>query len=45
MTDPASVTDRVDVTDRALLSGAAVTAFRLNGQFLALAERLARPAG
>jgi DNA-binding MarR family transcriptional regulator len=30
---------------QALLSGAAVTAFRLNGQFLDVAERLARPAG
>jgi DNA-binding MarR family transcriptional regulator len=28
-----------------LLSDAAITAFRLNGQFLALAEDLARPAG
>jgi DNA-binding MarR family transcriptional regulator len=28
-----------------LLSAAAVTTFRLNGQFLALAEELARPAG
>ncbi|SEL54063.1 MarR family winged helix-turn-helix transcriptional regulator [Rhodococcus maanshanensis] len=28
-----------------LLSGAALTAFRLNGQFLAVAEQLARPAG
>lgn len=29
----------------ALLSGSALTVFRLNGQFLALAEGLARPAG
>ncbi|MFI6433459.1 MarR family winged helix-turn-helix transcriptional regulator [Rhodococcus oryzae] len=29
----------------ALLAGAALTAFRLNGQFLAVAEQLARPAG
>jgi DNA-binding MarR family transcriptional regulator len=28
-----------------LLSAAAITTFRLNGQFLALAEELARPAG
>lgn len=28
-----------------LLSGTALTAFRLNGQFLAAAERLARPVG
>jgi DNA-binding MarR family transcriptional regulator len=28
-----------------LLSGAALTVFRLNGQFLAVAEELARPAG
>ncbi|WP_059009768.1 MarR family winged helix-turn-helix transcriptional regulator [Streptomyces specialis] len=28
-----------------LLSGTALTAFRLNGQFLSVAERLARPAG
>jgi DNA-binding MarR family transcriptional regulator len=31
--------------DQELLSAAALTAFRLNGQFLDLAERLARPAG
>ena len=31
--------------DQELLAGAALTAFRLNGQFLALAEQLARPAG
>jgi DNA-binding MarR family transcriptional regulator len=31
--------------DRVLLGDAAVTVFRLNGQFLALAEELARPAG
>jgi DNA-binding MarR family transcriptional regulator len=31
--------------DQELLSGAALTAFRLNGQFLEVAERLARPAG
>jgi DNA-binding MarR family transcriptional regulator len=30
---------------RELLADAAVTVFRLNGQFLALAEELARPAG
>jgi DNA-binding MarR family transcriptional regulator len=38
----------VDADPRAaqtLLSGAAVTVFRLNGQFLAVAEELARPAG
>jgi len=29
----------------ALLSGAALTVFRLNGQFLGVAEELARPAG
>ncbi|AXK37538.1 MarR family transcriptional regulator [Streptomyces armeniacus] len=28
-----------------LLSGSALTAFRLNGQYLSVAERLARPAG
>ncbi|MFD9941988.1 MarR family winged helix-turn-helix transcriptional regulator [Nonomuraea sp. NPDC059023] len=28
-----------------LLSGSAITSFRLNGQFLAIAEELARPAG
>lgn len=28
-----------------LLSGSALTVFRLNGQFLSVAERLARPAG
>ena len=28
-----------------LLSAASITTFRLNGQFLALAEELARPAG
>ncbi|MEU5842670.1 MarR family transcriptional regulator [Rhodococcus sp. NPDC047139] len=32
-------------TEVELLSAAAVTAFRLNGQFLALAETLARPVG
>ena len=32
-------------TEQELLSGAALTVFRLNGQFLALAEELARPAG
>ncbi|WP_419996751.1 MarR family winged helix-turn-helix transcriptional regulator [Streptomyces boninensis] len=31
--------------DADLLSGAALTAFRLNGQFLAVADRLAEPAG
>jgi DNA-binding MarR family transcriptional regulator len=31
--------------EQELLSGAALTVFRLNGQFLALAEELARPAG
>ncbi|WP_432745326.1 MarR family winged helix-turn-helix transcriptional regulator [Streptomyces sp. JH002] len=30
---------------QALLSGTALTAFRLNGQFLSVAEGLARPAG
>ena len=31
--------------DQELLSGTALTVFRLNGQFLAVAEELARPAG
>jgi DNA-binding MarR family transcriptional regulator len=31
--------------DQDLLSAAAITTFKLNGQFLALAEELARPAG
>ncbi|AWK75070.1 MarR family transcriptional regulator [Rhodococcus oxybenzonivorans] len=31
--------------EQELLSGAALTTFRLNGQFLAVAEDLARPAG
>lgn len=31
--------------DQELLAAAALTAFRLNGRFLDLAERLARPAG
>jgi DNA-binding MarR family transcriptional regulator len=31
--------------EQELLSGAAITAFRLNGQFLGVAEELARPAG
>jgi DNA-binding MarR family transcriptional regulator len=31
--------------EQELLSGAALTAFRLNGQFLGVAEELARPAG
>ncbi|TCN49478.1 DNA-binding MarR family transcriptional regulator [Rhodococcus sp. SMB37] len=34
-----------DHTDQDLLSGVALTTFRLNGQFLALAEMLARPVG
>lgn len=32
-------------TDQELLSAAALTSFRLSGQFLALAEQLARPVG
>jgi DNA-binding MarR family transcriptional regulator len=32
-------------TDPELLTGAALTVFRLNGQFLGIAEDLARPAG
>lgn len=32
-------------TDQELLSGTALAVFRLNGQFLAVAEELARPAG
>jgi DNA-binding MarR family transcriptional regulator len=32
-------------TEQGLLSAAALTAFKLNGQFLALAEDLARPVG
>jgi DNA-binding MarR family transcriptional regulator len=32
-------------TDQDLLTGAALTVFRLNGQFLGIAEDLARPAG
>ena len=35
----------VRAPERDLLSSAALTTFRLNGQFLALAEGLARPAG
>jgi DNA-binding MarR family transcriptional regulator len=31
--------------DQELLAGVAITSFRLNGQFLALAEELARPVG
>jgi DNA-binding MarR family transcriptional regulator len=38
------MTDRLR-TDQDLLSGAAITSFRLNGQFLALAETLTRPVG
>lgn len=38
-------TDGRTATDQELLGAAAVTVFRLNGQFLALAEELARPAG
>ena len=34
-----------ETSDQALLSDAALTSFRLNGQLLALAEELARPAG
>jgi DNA-binding MarR family transcriptional regulator len=33
------------VTPQELLSGAALATFRLNGQFLGVAEELARPAG
>jgi DNA-binding MarR family transcriptional regulator len=33
------------VNDQELLSGAALAAFKLNGQFLAVAEELAAPAG
>lgn len=33
------------MTPKELLSGAALATFRLNGQFLGLAEELARPAG
>ncbi|MFC9996348.1 MarR family winged helix-turn-helix transcriptional regulator [Nocardia sp. NPDC127526] len=32
-------------TDQELFSTAAITSFRLNGQFLAIAEELAKPAG
>ncbi len=32
-------------TEQELLSGLALTSFRLNGQFLALAEEMARPVG
>ena len=48
MTGPASGATAPDQATRHaqdLLSAAAITAFRLNGQFLALAEDLARPAG
>ncbi len=48
MTGPAgSATEPDQATRHAqdMLSTAAITAFRLNGQFLALAEDLARPAG
>ena len=36
---------RADPDVQRLLSGAALTAFKLNGQFLDVAEELARPAG
>ncbi|MEU8825934.1 MarR family transcriptional regulator [Streptomyces sp. NPDC048636] len=41
------MTDGVDEAERvpALLSGTALSVFRLNGQFLAVSERLSRPAG
>jgi DNA-binding MarR family transcriptional regulator len=47
MTGPAGATgpDQATRQTQDLLSGAAITTFRLNGQFLALAEDLARPAG
>jgi DNA-binding MarR family transcriptional regulator len=37
--------ERATVDEQELLSSAALTVFRLNGQFLALADELARPAG
>ncbi len=48
MTGPASGPTEPDQATRHaqdLLSAAVITAFRLNGQFLALAEDLGRPAG
>ncbi|MEU0488417.1 MarR family transcriptional regulator [Nocardiopsis sp. NPDC006139] len=36
---------RPDLRSAELLSGTALTVFRLNGQFLSVAEELARPAG
>ncbi|MGP3953709.1 MarR family winged helix-turn-helix transcriptional regulator [Streptomyces sp. 7N604] len=36
---------RREMTEQEMLSGAALGVFRLNGQFLSVAERLARPAG
>ncbi|NEW39679.1 MarR family transcriptional regulator [Nocardia cyriacigeorgica] len=35
----------MSMSDQELLSAAAITSFRLNGQFLAIAEELATPAG
>ncbi|WP_069167391.1 MarR family winged helix-turn-helix transcriptional regulator [Nocardia altamirensis] len=35
----------MDRTEQELFATAAITSFRLNGQFLAIAEELARPAG
>lgn len=42
--DPATPT-ALELAVQDLLSGSALTAFRLNGQYLSVAERLARPAG
>ncbi|ONK12525.1 MarR family winged helix-turn-helix transcriptional regulator [Streptomyces sp. MP131-18] len=42
---PAGPADPAEPADPALLSGSALAVFRLNGQFLAAAERMARPAG
>ena len=45
MTDGAPGSRPAMSRDQELLAAAALTAFRLNGRFLDLAERLARPAG
>ncbi|MFD3326952.1 MarR family winged helix-turn-helix transcriptional regulator [Streptomyces sp. NPDC058701] len=42
---PAGIPDRPDRGRQDLLSSTALEVFRLNGQFLALSEELARPAG
>lgn len=45
MSDRSAPGEDEPTREQQLLSGAALTVFRLNGQFLSVAEELARPAG